>query len=67
MFYAPKYPGEESRKPDTRTLLYWNPNAATGESLQFTTSDIAGKYRIDIQGTDRNGRVGRTKAYFTVE
>lgn len=67
VFYTPKYPADESRKPDTRTLLYWNPNASPGEALKFSTSDIAGKYLIDVQGIDSNGRPGRAKTYLTVD
>lgn len=67
VFYTPKYPAEEARKPDTRTLLYWNPNASLNEILKFSTSDIAGKYLIDIQGIDGNGRPGRARAYLTVD
>lgn len=70
VFYTPKYTTEEekrSRKPDMRTLLYWNPNASPDEILEFSTSDIRGKYLIDIQGMDNTGKPGRTKAYFTVD
>lgn len=70
VFYMPKYASEaekKSRKPDTRTLLYWNPNATPEEILKFSTSDISGKYLVDIQGMDAAGRPGRTRAYFTVD
>lgn len=70
VFYTPKYATEEerkSRKPDTRTLLYWNPNAGPDEILKFSGSDIPGKYVADIQGIDHLGRPGRTLALLTVE
>lgn len=70
VFYTPKYTTEEERKgrkPDTRTLLYWNPNASAEEKLKFSTSDLPGRYLIDIQGIDSKGRPGRTTAYFTVD
>lgn len=70
VYYTPKYATEEerkSRKPDTRTLLYWNPNATPDQILKFSGSDIPGKYRVDIQGIDRKGRPGRTQAYLTVD
>lgn len=67
VFYSPKYDTEKSRKPDTRTLLYWNPNASPDELLKFSSSDISGKYLIDIQGIDSKGRPGRAKAYLTVD
>lgn len=70
VFYTPKYTSEEERKgrkPDTRTLLYWNPNASVEEVLKFSTSDIPGRYLIDIQGIDSKGRPGRTTAYITVD
>ncbi len=70
VFYTPKYGTEEekkSRKADTRTLLYWNPNAAPHETLKFSTSDIPGRYLIDIQGIDETGKPGRALSYLTVD
>ena len=69
VFYSPRYPTAESknsRKPDMRTLLYWNPCVQPDETLQFSTSDISGTYEIDIQGIDKNGKPGRKLSYLTV-
>ena len=52
-FYAPRYetaPQQQSRLPDFRNLLYWNPSvqlaANQPRTLDFYTSDQAGRYVI---------------------
>ncbi|MBC6988092.1 hypothetical protein [Hymenobacter sp. BT491] len=73
-FYAPRYETaaeKQSRLPDARTLLYWNPNVATSadgkKSLEFYTSDHAGKYLVVIQGLAENGLVGSRRFTFEVK
>lgn len=61
-FFSPKYDlpeQRENRTPDTRTLLYWNPEIKMTEKqgqLTFYTSDVPGQYRICIQGINSEGR-----------
>jgi hypothetical protein len=71
-FYAPSYDTEaqqHSRLPDLRNLLYWNPNVnlstTNPRTLQFFTSDQAGKYLVVAQGLTANGLTGSTS--FTIE
>lgn len=55
-YYSPVLT-KDSRIPDNRTVLYWNPNVSVDKEskIRFNTSDITGKYLIDFQGIDKNG------------
>jgi hypothetical protein len=73
-FYAPRYDTEaqqRSRLPDLRNLLYWNPtvNLAAGkpQTLEFFTSDQAGRYLIVTQGLTSDGQLGSTSFSFEVK
>jgi len=50
----------QPRKPDFRSMLYWNPTVQTGESSQtkimFYAADDVGNFLIRIQGITRDGR-----------
>jgi hypothetical protein len=72
-FYSPKYEtknAQESRLPDQRHLLYWNPDVVTDTSgrteLKFYTSDISGDYSIVVEGMANNGATGNSVSTFTV-
>lgn len=61
-FYAPRYetvPEINSRTPDARHLLYWNPDVKTNGKepmqLEFYTSDQPGIYRVYVQGIAEDG------------
>ncbi len=64
IYFAPTYDTQEkrdSRKPDFRELLYWNPsihikNAAPKE-LSFYTSDQTGTYHVLINGISNDGKL----------
>jgi hypothetical protein len=66
-FFSPRYETPEQRNntlPDTRNVLFWAPDIRTGSAatgVEFYSSDIAGTYRIVIQGISRDG----LPAYFT--
>lgn len=69
-FYVPPYETEQqrqSRLPDLRNLLYWNPRAGTPASgqrqLTFFTSDQPGTYLVVIQGFSRQGAAGTMSSY----
>jgi hypothetical protein len=73
-FYAPRYTNakqQESRLPDARTLLYWNPSVRTNEQgkaqLDFYTSDMAGIYLIDVNGLSKDGNAGFQRILFDVK
>ena len=63
---------DNSRIPDRRDLLYWNPNIqfSTGQkkSISFYTSDSKGKYIIYIRAINNNdNREIYGKCYFLVK
>ncbi|MFD1467690.1 hypothetical protein ACFQ48_05610 [Hymenobacter caeli] len=69
-FYAPRYETpqqRQSRLPDFRNLLYWNPEISpgAGPAPTFYTSDQVGRYRVVVQGVAANGQAG--SAGFTFE
>jgi len=72
-FYAPRYdtPQEkQSRLPDLRNLLYWNPAVATGPNAQpveFYTGDQAGRYLVVLQGLAANGLAGSSSFVLEVK
>jgi hypothetical protein len=73
-FYSPRYELEaqqQSRLPDTRSLLYWNPMATTdlkGKGhVEFFTPDVEGKYTIVIQGITPAGIPGSARFVFDVK
>jgi hypothetical protein len=72
-FYSPRYetqPQRQSRMPDQRTLLYWNPSVTTTtdgkQQLEFYTSDQAGNFQIVVEGMTQDGAVGSGSHSFTV-
>ncbi len=73
-FYAPRYETTataQSRLPDFRNLLYWNPTVTTtpgaGATATFYTSDQVGKYCIVVQGLTGNGLTGSTNLMLEVK
>jgi hypothetical protein len=73
-FYAPRYdtPQEkQSRVPDLRNLLYWNPqitsSGAAASGLSFYTGDQAGRFLVVVQGLAANGLAGSTSFTFEVK
>lgn len=61
-FYSPKYTPENinSKKPDHRICLYWNPEIITEKgkgSVSFFTSDDISRYKIFIEGINQVGEV----------
>ncbi|QNE39757.1 hypothetical protein F1C16_09415 [Hymenobacter sp. NBH84] len=73
-FYAPRYDtnqAKQSRLPDFRNLLYWNPEVVTGpdgkQQVEFYTSDQPGTYRVVVQGLSANGLAGSTSYTFEVK
>ena len=73
-FYSPKYENKiqrESRLPDQRHVLYWNPFVITDkdghQQLEFSTSDVPGKYKIIVEGMTKDGNIGRASSTFTIK
>jgi len=72
-FYSPAYKDlqmKNSRLPDFRTVLYWNPytifSGRKPVELEWYSSDVPGKYVVDIQGISNDGHPASTRLYFTV-
>ena len=69
-FYAPRYdtPSQkQSRLPDFRNLLYWNPEVVSNSKLSFYTSDQVGKYRVVVQGLTPDRMTGSASFTFEVK
>lgn len=72
-FYSPRYENEkqrDSRIPDQRYLLYWNPSVTTDADgkaqVSFYTSDVSGNYRVVVEGVDGSGAAGQATSSFNV-
>lgn len=72
-FYSPRYetvPEINSRIPDARHVLYWNPdvqlNGKENKQLEFYTSDQPGTYRVIAQGIATDGTPLFGETLFTV-
>ncbi len=72
-FQYPDYlePGaRDSRKPDFRTTLYWNPSidlADIDTSIDFYTSDFTGDYEVVVRGVTTDGQMLYGKTTFSVK
>jgi hypothetical protein len=72
-FVAPDYSDPKvliGRTPDLRNTLYWNPHIKTDSSgkadLTFWTSDLPGKYLINVHGVSVSGKRVTIRKSFTV-
>ena len=73
-FYSPRYETtaeKQSRLPDARNLLYWNPSVATTatgkKTVEFYTSDQSGKYMVVVQAIAPNGLAGSRRFMLEVK
>ncbi|MEO8821265.1 MAG: TonB-dependent receptor plug domain-containing protein [Ginsengibacter sp.] len=72
-FYSPKYDdtNEDSKRPDLRSTIYWNPEIKTGKdgnaSLDYYNADGTGTYKVTVEGIDENGDIGRAVYRYKVE
>jgi uncharacterized protein YfaS (alpha-2-macroglobulin family) len=74
IFISPDYSNESSRlnrKPDFRSVLYWNPFIETDNTgnatLEFYTSDLEGEYVVVVNAIARNGQISMGKSLITVK
>lgn len=71
-FYQPNYDTNPNEKAieDFRNTLLWKPEVITNEKgeakITFYTSDIVGKFFVDLEGLDTNGLLGVNRAEFFV-
>lgn len=73
-FYSPSYDTKEQlekRLPDFRNTLFWDGNVQTNNdgsgSIRFYSSDLAGKYRVIVQGMDDDGNFVTATTEFEVK
>ncbi|NCU05242.1 MAG: hypothetical protein GXC73_14780 [Chitinophagaceae bacterium] len=73
-FFSPVYEIKdqyESRIPDFRNVLYWNPevviNSKEKKSVSFYTSDLPGRYVVVLQGISENGDTVNKVLHFQVK
>ena len=72
-FYSPIYQDQESknsRLPDFRHLLYWNPDvkiSSANQALRFYTGDKVGRYIGVIHGLTSDGTMGSRTFTFEVK
>jgi hypothetical protein len=72
-FYSPTYSAAQSanKLPDNRTTVFWKPDIITDASgnaaLSFYNADGTGTYRVEVQGIDGKGNLGRTVFRYKVE
>jgi hypothetical protein len=61
----------ESRIPDVRNTLYWNPKLQLfpnqSQKISFRTSDLKGEYELLIRGAETSGKFFEKRVSFTVE
>ena len=72
-FEAPDYSTDllrNSRKPDFRHTLYWNPfvNFTKDKpvNLSFYTSDLCGEFKVMVEGITTDGKIIHGASYFQV-
>jgi hypothetical protein len=73
-FVAPDYekPTMDATQADYRSLIYWNPNvdvdAKTGTTaVSFFAADLAGLYRVVVEGVTAGGVPVRGETYLVIE
>jgi hypothetical protein len=73
-FYSPRYDtpeAQQSRLPDLRNLLYWNPEinlaGPAAQTLNFYTGDQTGRYLVVLQGLSAAARPGSTSFVMEVK
>jgi len=61
---------KNSRKPDFRHTLYWNPfvefNKDSPVNLSFYTSDLCGEFKVTVEGITTDGKMIHGTSYFQV-
>lgn len=71
-FYSPAYQVKnDATKPDNRTTIYWKPDIVTDSAgnatVSFYNADGKGNYRVEIEGIDSKGNLGRQVLRYKVQ
>jgi len=70
-FYTPDYddPKTNTRKPDLRTTIFWQPNVVVKSgkaAFEYFNADGKGPYQVTIEGIDADGNLARYVYNYTV-
>ncbi len=69
-FNSPDHDSIQDMAPDLRSTVYWNPEISSDElgklKLKYFNTDVAGKYRMVIEGIGGNGALARKEIYYEV-
>ncbi len=71
-FYSPEYnvADQKGKQTDLRTLLFWKPDIVTRKGtteIHFFSSDLAGRYKVFIEGIANDGKICTGSAEFEVK
>jgi hypothetical protein len=73
-FFSPVYETMQNKNttlPDTRNLLYWSSLVKTDQQgkahVEFYTSDVIGKFNVDVQGLSKEGKPINATTSFEVK
>lgn len=70
-FYSPKYDVTPDNRPDLRTTVFWDPQVVTDKDgntkVSYFNTDIAGTYRMVIEGIDIHGNLARKVLTYEVK
>jgi TonB-dependent SusC/RagA subfamily outer membrane receptor len=70
-FYVPKYDAVNSNSMDLRSTIFWKPNLITDQtgkaSFNFYNNDVAGNYKMIIEGISAKGELCRQIYSYKVE
>jgi methionine-rich copper-binding protein CopC len=72
-FQAPEYSNanEDHTQTDYRSTIYWNPDVNTDANgratVSFFAADLAGLYRVVVEGVTADGHPVSAQVYLTIE
>jgi len=72
-FYAPQYNANQpvNNLPDQRTTIFWKPDVTTdadgNATFNFFNADGTGTYRVEVEGIDTKGNLGRQVYHYQVQ
>ncbi len=72
-FYSPRYDAAQpaNNQPDQRITVFWKPDVTTdadgNASFNFFNADGTGTYRVEVEGIDSKGNLGRQVFRYKVQ
>lgn len=66
--HLPDLSNSDDHVPDFRQVLYWNPKLNVQDTMlfNFSTSDIKGRFKVQVNGRTKDGELIQRIQYFTV-